>query len=138
VFEKDDIRKLVYAFYDEVRRDAVLAPIFATKIAEDEWPRHMTHITEFWCSIFLKTGRYKGNPLQKHLAVNGLTPAHFTHWLLLFQNTAIRVLKPDQAKVIYEMAQRIGQSLQMGLAFNHEKNGCSDHPFVEFGIRRSD
>jgi len=130
-----DIKHVVQSFYTRVRQDELLGPIFATKIQGDAaWDRHMAHIADFWSSIFLKTGRYKGNPLQKHIEVHGLTPALFSHWLALFQDTAARILAPEQAEEIHQMAQRIAQSLQMGLAFNYEKNGDTEHPFKDFGL----
>jgi len=130
-----DIQLLVQSFYTKVRQDTLLAPIFATKIKDSEWDSHIAHIASFWRSIFLKTGEFTGNPLHKHMEVQGLTPAHFSHWLALFQDTALDVLPSDKAQTIHAMAERIAQSLQMGLAFNYEKNGAADHPFTAFGIR---
>ncbi len=131
-----DIRKLVLAFYAQVREDELLAPVFATKIDADQWPKHMDHICDFWSSVLLKTQRFQGNPMAKHAQINGLTPALFTRWLDLFQKTAEDILSPDQAQHVSKTAHRIGQSLQMGLAFHHEKSGEPDHSFTEFGLRR--
>lgn len=75
--------------------------------------------------------------MRKHLTIDGLTPAHFTHWLALFKDTADTVLLPDQSDALHAMAERIAQSLQMGLAFNLETSGAVDHPFTEFAIRPS-
>ncbi len=136
LFTEADINTLVQSFYAKVRKDALLAPIFATKIKEDDWDRHMGHIADFWSSIFLKTGRFKGNPMGKHAMLGGLTPALFAHWLSLFRETADSVLSPVQAEAIHAMANRIAQSLQMGLAFDFEKSGIDNHPFKAFGIRR--
>ena len=130
-----DIQRLVRAFYKEVQDDALLAPIFATKISPDGWETHMDHIADFWSSIFLKAGRFKGNPMIKHAALPGLTPAHFTHWLALFKEVSSDVLEAESANAIQIMAERIAQSLRMGLAFNFEKTGKTDHPFADFGLR---
>lgn len=131
------IKIVVHAFYARVRQDPLLAPIFATKIEDKAWPNHLDHIIDFWSSIFLKTGRFSGNPMRKHLTIDGLTPAHFTRWLDLFQETAEAVLLPEQSQTMHAMAQRIAQSLQMGLAFNLETSGVVNHPFTEFAIRPS-
>lgn len=130
-----DIKRLVNSFYARIRQDERLAPIFATKIKSGDWDAHMDHIADFWASIFLKTRQFSGNPMQKHTQITGITPAHFTHWLALFHDTAKQVLSTPQADEIHEMAQRIGQSLQMGLAFHYEKSGQMDHPFTGFGIK---
>ncbi len=132
-----DIQQVVHSFYARIRADDMLGPVFATKIGEDDWDRHEAHIADFWSSIFLKTGRFKGNPMLKHAVIPDITPAHFKHWLCLFAQTTEQVLGSGQAKEMQLMAERIAQSLQMGLAFNHEKDGRTDHPFKEFGLRRS-
>jgi len=43
----------------------------------------------------------------------------------------------EQAGAVYVMAQRIAQSLQMGIAFHKETLGEKDHAFKDFAIRRS-
>lgn len=138
MFTEDDIQRLVVAFYGRVRTDPVLGPIFAQKIPDDPkaWEMHIAHIGDFWSSIFLRTKRFTGNPMIKHTGLNGLTPAHFTHWLELFSDTAGQVLSPQQQTEVTEMAERIAQSLQMGLAFHMGKDGTADHPFTEFDLRR--
>jgi len=138
LFSEDDFTQLTDAFYAKVRVDPLLGPVFATKIkdTDDAWARHRAHIAGFWSSIFLKSGRYKGNPLAKHIALNGITPDHFAYWLNLFSKTAGDVLQPEQAAAITDMSERIAQSLQMGLANHFEMSGVEAHPFEEFGLRR--
>ena len=139
ILTEADIMRLMDVFYARIRRDEVLGPIFATKIEDTDadWTAHRAHIGDFWSSIFLRTKRFKGNPMLKHAAIPGLTPAHFTNWLSLFQVSAEKTLNTAQAAEIMIMARRIAQSLQMGLAINAEQNGKSDHPFQDFGLRRS-
>ena len=134
---EDDIQRVVRAFYAEVQKDDMLGPVFAAHIAPNEWDQHMDHIADFWSSIFLKTGRFTGNPMQKHAGLSSITPAHFTRWLDLFQTTSDRVLNPAHAKAMQEMAYRIAQSFQMGLAFHHDQEG-EYNPFKAFGISRSE
>ncbi|MGB0908585.1 MAG: group III truncated hemoglobin [Maricaulaceae bacterium] len=137
VFTEGDISAVTRAFYARVRNDEMLAPIFAQKIPNDvaAWDHHMDHIADFWSSIFLKTGRFKGNPMMKHMALHGLTPEHFTRWLSLFEDTATDLLPPHKSAAMSEMAHRIAQSFQMGLAVHMGKSGGA-HPFEEFGVRR--
>ncbi|MEP1230359.1 MAG: group III truncated hemoglobin [Litorimonas sp.] len=135
IFTEADIKRFVESFYTAIRQDPILAPIFATKTSHDAWDKHIEHITDFWSSVLLKTQRFTGNPLQKHIGVSGITPAHFTHWLSLFHTIAKKKLTPEQADIIHKMAQRIAQSLQMGLAFHYETSGQTEHSFTEFGIK---
>ena len=140
MFTEADIQRLVAAFYGRVRVDSILGPIFAQKIPDNKeaWDIHMAHIGDFWSSIFLKTKRFTGNPMIKHTAIDGIAPTHFTHWLDLFSDTAEQVLNPGQHAAVTEMAERIAQSLQMGLAFHMGKDGETEHAFKEFGVRRRD
>ena len=68
---EDGIRQLVDAFYVKVRADPELAPIFAHAIPGD-WKPHLTKMYAFWSSVMLTTGRYKGNPVAKHLVIPGM------------------------------------------------------------------
>ena len=131
---EEDIKRVVKSFYMQVQSDPMLSPIFATKVKADKWDEHMAHIETFWISIFLKTRRFNGNPMQKHAALKGLTPAHFTHWLSLFETVTTQCLDSPKAKAMQLMAHRIGNSLQMGLAYNYEKSGIDNHPFRQFGL----
>ena len=57
--------RLVHGFYDRVRRDPLLGPIFAERITD--WTPHLDQMVEFWSSVALMTGRYHGAPMPKHL-----------------------------------------------------------------------
>ena len=59
------IGRLVRAFYARVRKDERLGPIFERHIADD-WEPHLEKMTDFWCSVILKTGAYQGRPVPAH------------------------------------------------------------------------
>jgi hemoglobin len=75
---------------------------------------------DFWSSVTLMTGRFKGSPMQAHIEVGGIRPTHFARWLHLFQQTAEEVCPPDAAVIFVEKSRMIARSLQMGL---HLTNG---------------
>jgi len=75
------IRHLVDAFYERVRRDSTLGPIFAAAITEDAWPEHLAKMYAFWSSVMLTSGRYKGDPVGAHRKVTGVEPPMFGNWL---------------------------------------------------------
>jgi hemoglobin len=108
------IRALVEAFYAKVRRDRVLGPIFNREV--EDWDGHLAKLSDFWSSVMLMTGRFKGRPMAAHAAVGDITSAHFAHWLELFAGTAAEVCPPPAAALFAARARTIGQSLQMGLA----------------------
>lgn len=109
------IVRLVDAFYARVRRDPVLAPVFERAIAEQGWPAHLRKMYDFWSSVMLTSGRYKGNPLAVHAALSGIEPAMFERWLALFGETAGEVFEPALAAAFRLKARRIAESLQLGL-----------------------
>jgi hemoglobin len=109
------IHTLVHAFYGKVRCDPALGPIFNRVIAKDDWPPHLAKMCDFWSSVTLMTGRFKGSPMQAHIQVGGIRPTHFARWLHLFQQTAEEVCPPEAAAVFIEKSQMIARSLQMGL-----------------------
>jgi hemoglobin len=111
------IERLVRGFYDEVRRDALLGPIFAAGVSD--WEHHIAKLCDFWSSVALMTGRYHGQPMRVHLLLP-IEAAHFERWLGLFEATARRVCPPAAAEHFLERARRIGESLRLGIAFRRE------------------
>jgi hemoglobin len=108
------IHTLVHAFYSRVRADALLGPVFNGAI--HNWDAHLEKLCAFWSSVTLMTGRYKGTPMKAHAKLAEITPAHFERWLALFQDTAIKTCPPDAAQVFVDRANRIAQSLKLGIA----------------------
>lgn len=103
---------LVERFYGEVRRDAVLGPIFAARIAD--WGPHLDRMVAFWSSVALMTGRYHGRPVPVHARLP-VGAAHFDRWLGLFRETAREVCTPAGAAHVIERAERIARSLHMAV-----------------------
>jgi hemoglobin len=105
------IARLIDRFYAAVRRDAMLAPVFEAAIADDEWPEHLETMRRFWSSVMLTSGRYSGNPVAVHRAVQGLERPLFARWLALFEATVQDLFAPEPAA----KAHRIATSLQLAL-----------------------
>lgn len=106
------LRDLVHRFYDRVRADAVLGPIFAARIAD--WAPHLERMVAFWSSVALMTGRYHGAPMPAH-ATLPVTWAHFDRWLALFRETALEICPPVGAAHVIARAERIARSLHMAV-----------------------
>ena len=105
------IERLVHHFYDRVREDDLLAPIFARAILDD-WAPHLATMIDFWSSVMLTSGRFKGHPVATHRALGALDAAHFERWLALFADSADTVCPPAAAAVFKDRAQRIAASLR--------------------------
>lgn len=109
------IEVLVDRFYAKVRRDPAIGPIFDRAIAD--WGPHLRTMYDFWSSVMLTTGRYKGNPMAKHMRIAGISPAAFAVWLRLFEETARETFAVPVAAQWIDKAHRIGESLQLGLFY---------------------
>lgn len=107
------IERLVRGFYERVRGDQLLGPVFADRIAD--WEPHLRRMMAFWSSVALLTGRYHGQPMAKHLPLP-VDATHFDRWLALFEQTAAALCPPAAAAHFVERARRIAQSLELGIA----------------------
>jgi hemoglobin len=114
---EDAIRCLVDRFYAKVRADSELAPVFANAIADDRWAPHLAQMYDFWSSVMLTTGRYKGNPVAVHMAVAGMAPHLFARWLNLFGETCAELFEDDVADAFRAKAARIADSLKLALYY---------------------
>ncbi|WP_232621663.1 group III truncated hemoglobin [Thioclava electrotropha] len=110
--DEDKLTQLVHRFYDKVRADAVLGPIFASRIPD--WGPHLQRMVDFWSSVALMTGRYHGAPMQVHASLP-VEWDHFERWLMLFRETAIETCPPEGAAHVIERAERIARSLHMAV-----------------------
>ena len=81
----DDIKLLVDTFYDKVRKDASLAPIFNAQI-QDRWPQHLEKMYTFWQTVLLGEHTYFSSPFPPHAKLP-VDHAHFEQWLQLFTQT---------------------------------------------------
>lgn len=102
------LKQLVHMFYDRVRKDPLLAPIFDRHITD--WPAHLAKLEDFWSSVALMTGRYHGAPMPKHLPLP-VEQRHFDQWLALFRQSAEEICPPAGADWVIERAERIAASI---------------------------
>ena len=88
------IETLVRCFYERVREDASLAPIFNARIVD--WEPHLQRMCAFWSSVMLMSARYHGQPMRVHLPLP-IDARHFDRWLALFEASAREVCPPKAA-----------------------------------------
>ncbi len=109
--DENSLRVLVNTFYDDVRRDALLGPIFELRIGAS-WQRHMGRMVDFWSSVLLGTGRFRGNPMLKHALIPDLSARHFDRWMELFELTTRRLFMPEAAELILLRARNMRRGLE--------------------------
>ena len=114
--EQEDVRRLVDAFYTQVRADALLGPVFAARIPPGHWPAHLDTLTRFWTAALLgQDAGYRGNPGTKHLYLP-IEGAHFDCWLALFGQTVDGLFAGENAAEIKGRALKMGQMFQAKMA----------------------
>lgn len=106
---------MVEDFYERVRADPRLGPIFVAELGED-WSAHLLRMKRFWTAIVLVDGSYTGKPVAVHQRLRGVEPEDFAIWLDLFRTT-LEETAPTQEAVNHLMfrARRIAQSLAMAM-----------------------
>jgi hemoglobin len=108
-----DIQILVDSFYDKVRKDKLIGPIF-NDVAKVNWEEHLPKLYDFWADLLLGEDSYRGRPFPPHMKLN-LQPGHFEQWLRLFLETVDEHfvgLKAEEAKA---RALRIARNFMINL-----------------------
>jgi len=106
------IERLVRGFYGRAQHDPLIGPIFAAHVKD--WEPHIARMCEFWSSVALMTGRYHGQPMRMHMPLPIDRP-HFERWLSIFSEVAREICPPVAAAHFIERAERIAESLQLGI-----------------------
>jgi truncated hemoglobin YjbI len=107
----EDLLAVLTEFYARVERDALLAPYFA----DVDMTAHMPVIADFWSTLIFHTGRYSGNAFRPHLAMPGLTAAHFARWVHTLEATVDAHAAGPAAGHMKSLAHRVACSMQMRL-----------------------
>lgn len=110
------LERLIPRFYARVRDDALIGPVFDSAIGD--WQQHLGKLVDFWSSVMLTGGRYKGSPVAAHLThLPAITPPMFDRWLMLWTEVTAEMLLPTTAAALQGKAARIAESLKLTLYF---------------------
>ena len=107
----EDLHDVLTDFYARVAREPLLAPYFAPV----DMTAHMPRIVDFWSTLLFHTGRYSGNAFRPHLAMPGLTAAHFARWVATLDATVDARFAGPAAETMKDYAHRIAFSMQLRL-----------------------
>ena len=110
---RNDIEKLVNAFYEKVKTDKVIGYLF-TDVAHVNWESHLPKMYDFWENILFSTGNYNGNPMVKHKELHEkseMNKSHFQHWNTLFNKTVDELFVGQKAEEIKERAINISAAM---------------------------
>lgn len=118
--DESQLAELVGHFYDKVRIDPLLGPVFNPLV--DDWDAHKVLMTSFWATVALGSGHYRGNPLARHQPLP-IGVEHFQRWLALWRETASEVLDPESASLLIGYAERIGYGMRVGMGLTAHQRG---------------
>lgn len=126
ITNRDDVKLLVVAFYDKIRTDDVLSPIFNRMIPDECWQEHLEKLTDFWETNLFGVAKFKGSPTQKHVKTDRafeytLGKAHFDRWLDLWKCTLDTLFYGDKATRAKMAAYRIAEIQHLILERNKPK-----------------
>lgn len=110
ILHLDDIKSLVDSFYDKVRDDAMLAPVF-NSVIQDRWPEHLERMYTFWQTVLLGQHTYMGSPFPPHANLP-VTKVHFDRWLDLFFNTIDEKFEGEKAAEAKWRASKMAEIFQ--------------------------
>lgn len=103
-----DITLLVHTFYGRVQENERLGYIF-NEAATVDWDSHLPTMVDFWSNMLFRTGRYKGQPFQKHLPLP-IQKDDFNVWYSLFVKTVDELFEGERATFAKTMAARIASA----------------------------
>ncbi len=108
---RNDIELLVNTFYNKVKNNEVIGPIFSD-IASVDWEVHLPKMYSFWATLLLGEHSFTGNPMKKHIELSKLTvmsETEFSEWLLLFTQTTDELFTGEKADEAKERATNIAK-----------------------------
>ena len=104
---------LVHGFYADVRANPLLGPVFEAAL-HDRWEAHLARMVDFWSTVALGSKSFRGSVFSKHMALSGVTPAHFAAWVKLWGEHTNRLFAPEVALELQTAAHGIARNLFMG------------------------
>lgn len=120
ISSRNDIEILVTQFYNKVKADDTLGPVF-TEVVRINWEKHLPLFCDFWENAILLTGSYHGNPMDLHTHLHKAMPllhVHFQKWNQLFMNTVDELFKGENALLAKQRALKISEVLESKIVYH--------------------
>ena len=91
-----DIKMLVDIFYERIRANDLLGPIF-NSILNDRWSSHLQKMYRFWQTVLLQEHTYTGSPFVPHAKLP-IDQLHFDTWLTIWNDTINDLFEGEKAE----------------------------------------
>lgn len=119
--DKEDIKIFVDEFYQVVRQDDLIGPIFNEKVGADNWPMHLEKMYSFWNTVLFGQDDYRGNPFSHHIGL-GITKKHFDRWTKILVHAVSKYFKGPKANEALDRAEK------MRVMFEHKLKDIDENP----------
>jgi hemoglobin len=109
---RDDIERLVRAFYTRALEDPIIGFIF-TDVAKLDLEPHVPRITAFWETVLLGAQTYSGGAFRPHAELHArvtLREGHFERWLQLWFGTVDELFAGERANLAKVHALRVAHA----------------------------
>lgn len=110
-----DIKCLVDHFYNDVKSDELLGPVFNERI-KDRWPEHLEKMYSFWRTVLFNQRHYRGTPFPAH-ATLAIEHIHFQRWLQLFDKSVDGQFEGNKAEEAKLKARKIAQIFEAKIGY---------------------
>jgi len=114
---RDDVERLVRAFYGKAMSDPIIGWLF-TDIARLDLDAHIPQIASFWETVLLGVKSYSGTPFEPHARLHAkanLRAGHFGRWLALWIETVDELFAGERAELAKAHALRVAQAFHRRL-----------------------
>ena len=127
ITNREDVRVLVHTFYDKIRQNEMLGPIFNGHITDEQWPVHLSKLTDFWESNLFGVRTFRGSPSKAHVKVDKnlnhtISQEHFAQWLQIWFETIDELYEGELANNAKDMARRMSTGQYIHIWQNRPEN----------------
>jgi len=115
---REDLLKLLTAFYEKVFNDDVIG-FFFHDVMQVDLEKHIPIITDFWETVLFQATSYRKNAVEVHTRINDLSPMeekHFNRWLKLFGETMDEYFEGPTAETAKQRALSIATVMRIKMA----------------------
>ena len=111
--DRASITVLVHRFYDAIRADPDLGPVFEAEL-HGRWDAHLERMVDFWSPATKVSRSFRGNVYGKHMALPRIAPHHLKRWLQLWQVHTQAVFAPAPAAELQDIATGVARVMHLG------------------------
>ncbi len=118
---KEAVALLVHTFYNKIRKDSELGPIFNGMITD--WDAHLNKLTDFWCKQLFISNSYDGNPIEVHRKVDAfaeyqINQNHFGVWLNYWVATLDELFEGEEVFILKTRARKMASFIHIDIFKN--------------------